>query len=114
MDFSKLSDKEILDIANPLMDNLMEGSSERDYEKHSRDFTDRLKSIVTKENLEKQLSENTLGEFTKREFLSIIRKKNAIFVLWKQWFSKSSDEFMAEIIIVHRDGRFLVDHNWIR
>ena len=42
MDFSKLSDKEILYIANPLMENLIEGSSERNYEKLSRDFTDRL------------------------------------------------------------------------
>ena len=114
MDFSKLSDKEILDIANPLMDNLMDGSTERDYEKHSKDFTKRLKNIVTKENLEKQLKENELGEFTKRELISIIRKKNSIFVLWKQCMSKSTDEFLAEIVIIEKDGRYLVDHNWIR
>jgi hypothetical protein len=114
MDFSKLSDKEILDIANPLMENLMDGSSEHDYEKHSKDFTERLKNIVTKENLEKQLRENKLGEFTKRELISIIRKKNSVFVLWKQWLSKSTDEFLAEIVIVEKDGKYLVDHNWIR
>ena len=100
MDFTKLSDQEILNIANPLMDNLMNGSTEHDYEKHSKDFTKRLKDIVTKENLEKQLQENTWGEFTKRELISIIRKKNSIFVLWKQWLSKSTDEFLAEIIII--------------
>ena len=61
MDFSKLSDKEILDIATPLMDNLIEGSSEGNYEKLSQDFTDRLKSIVTKDNFEKQISENTIS-----------------------------------------------------
>lgn len=114
MDFSKLTDKEILNIANPLMDNLMDGSSERDYEKHSKDFTKRLKNIVTKENLEKQLSENKLGEFTKRELITIIRKKNSIFVLWRQWLSKSEDEFLAEIVIIEKDGRYLVDHSWIR
>ena len=51
MDFDKLTDEEILNIANPLMDNLMEGSSERNHQKHTRDFTDRLKAIVTEENL---------------------------------------------------------------
>ncbi len=114
MDFSKLSDKEILDIANPLMDNLMDGSTERNYKKHSKDFTNRLKNIVTKENLEKQLRENTLGEFTKRELITVIKKKDSIFVLWKQWLSKSTDEFLAEIVIVEKDGRYLVDHNWVR
>ena len=78
------------------MDNLIEGSSERNYEKLSRDFTERLKSVVTKDNFEKQMDENILGEFSRREFLSIIHKKNSIFVLWKQWFTKSSDEFLAE------------------
>jgi len=103
-----------MDIANPLMDNLMEGSSERNYKKLSRDFTDRLKSVVTKTNFETQLAENTLGDFAKREFLSIIHKKDSIFVLWKQWFTESEDEFLAEIIIVHQDGKFLIDHDWFR
>ena len=114
MNFSKLSDKEILDIANPLMDNLMEGSSEGDCEKLTRDFTDRLKSVVTKDSFEKQMAENTLGDFAKRELLSIIHKKNSIFVLWKQWFTESNDEFLAEIIIIHKDGKLLVDHDWFR
>lgn len=114
MDLSKISDKEILDIATSLMNNLMDGSSERDYEKHSKDFTKRLKDIVTKENFEKQFKDNNLGEFTRRELLTIIRKKASILVLWKQWLSKSTDKFLAEIVIVNKDGRYLVDHNWIR
>ena len=114
MDFNKLSDKKILDIATPLMDNLMEGSSEGDYEKLSRDFTDRRESVVTKDNFEKQMAKNTLGDFAKREFLSIIHKKDSIFVLWKQWFTESNDEFLAEIIIIHKDGKFLIDHDWFR
>jgi predicted restriction endonuclease len=114
MDFSKLTDKEILEIATPLMDNLIEGSSQNNYEKHSKDFTPRLKSIVTQESFEKQRNQHRLGEFGKRELLSIIRKKTSIFVVWKQWFTQSSDEFLAEIIIVEQNEKLLVDHNWIR
>ena len=114
MDFSKLSDKEILDIATPLMDNIMQGSSEGNYEKLSRDFTNRLKKIVTKDCFEKQIADNTLGDFKNRELLSIIHKKDSIFVLWKQWFTESSDEFLAEIIIIQKNGKFLVDHDWFR
>jgi hypothetical protein len=47
------SDEDILKITNPIMDNLMEGSTEIDHVKHTRDFTDRMKRIVTKEHLEK-------------------------------------------------------------
>ena len=37
------SDEAILDIVGPIMDNLIEASSERDYERHVRDFSDQLK-----------------------------------------------------------------------
>ena len=114
MDFSKLTDNEILDIANPLLENIIEATEEADYEKLSKDFTKRLKSIVTKETFEKQLSDNVLGKFGKRELLGIIHKKHSIFVVWKQWFVESDDEFLAEIVIVHKDGRYLVDHDWFR
>lgn len=114
MDFSNLTDKEILDIANPLMENIIETTEETDYKILSKDFTKRLKSIVTEEAFERQLAENDLGKFEKRELLSIIHKKHSIFVLWKQWFSGSDEEFLAEIAIVHKDGKFLVDHDWFR
>lgn len=45
----RMSDAEILGIANPIMDNLMDASTEIDHERHIRDFTERLKRIATKE-----------------------------------------------------------------
>jgi len=40
MNFEEMSDDEILNIANPIMDNLMEASTDIDHERHIRDFTD--------------------------------------------------------------------------
>ena len=40
-----------------MMDNLMDASTFIDYERHVKDFTDRLKSIVTKEHLIKVCEE---------------------------------------------------------
>ena len=54
---SNLSVDEILKIVEPIMDNCLEGSNEGNYEKHTRDFTDRIKSIVTPEELQRQLEE---------------------------------------------------------
>ena len=38
MNLADKSDAEILAVANPIMDNLMAGSSEIDHAKHTRDF----------------------------------------------------------------------------
>jgi hypothetical protein len=49
MDLMHESDEEILKVAGPIMDNLMAASTDIDHERHVRDFTERLKSLVTKE-----------------------------------------------------------------
>ena len=55
MSLAQMTDAEILAIVEPLMDNCLAGSTERDNAKHVRDFTDRLQAIVTPENLTAQL-----------------------------------------------------------
>lgn len=53
MELVQKSDEDILKIANPIMANLMEASTEINHERHVADFTGRLKMIVTKEYFEK-------------------------------------------------------------
>ena len=51
MHLEQMSDNQILGIANPIMDNLMDASTVIDHERHVQDFTDRLKKIVTPDYL---------------------------------------------------------------
>tara|TARA_B110001452_G_C14990391_1_gene346234 strand:+ start:118 stop:468 length:351 start_codon:yes stop_codon:yes gene_type:complete len=110
MNWLRLTDKEILDMVTPIMDNLMDASTEVDHEKHVRDFSDQMKSIVTREELEKQCKayQSTLGIFTKRELMGIFKKKADVRVFWKQWYSISEDEFLAFVHIVQREGKLEV------
>ena len=112
MELSRKSDKEILAVANPIMDNLMEGSTEINHEKHTRDFTDRMKRIVSKEYLEKVCKryQAEWGFFGKREFVAIFRRPSSVAVIWKQWCTKQEGEFVAELVLVEQDSKYLVDH----
>jgi hypothetical protein len=107
-----MSDEEILRIATPMMDNLMEASTAIDHERHTRDFSDRMKSIVTKEHLQKvcEQYQREKGFFSKREPVAVFRRPGAVAIVWKQWFTKASGEFVAEMLLIERDGRYLVDH----
>ena len=106
------SDEDILKIANPIMDNLMEGSTEIDHAKHIRDFTGRMKHIVTKEHLEKvcRRYQAEWGYFSKREFVAVFRRPSSVAIVWKQWCTKHEGEFVAELVLVEQDSRYLVDH----
>lgn len=112
MNLAEKTDAEILKIANPLMDNLIEGSAEIEHEKHTRDFTGRMKCIVTRDYLEKicKQYQTEKGHFAKREFVALFRRPTSIAIIWKQAFTKQKGEFVAECVFVENDGRILVDH----
>jgi len=67
MNWLKLSDDEIMELVTPIMDNLMEASTEINHEKHVRDSSENMRNIVTKEELEKQCNayQESLGFFYK-------------------------------------------------
>ena len=112
MQLASYSDEKILEIVEPLMVNMLEGSSQIDHAKHVRDFTPRLKVIVTDENLSKMCADyqEKLGFFDKREPVAIFRRQHSVAVTWRLWFTKSTDEFVCEAMFVEKDGQLLFEH----
>jgi hypothetical protein len=112
MNFEEMSEAEILGIANPIMDNLMKASTVIDHEKHTRDFTERLKNIVTKEHLQKICDEYQAekGFFSERKPVAVFRRSGSAAIVWKQSFTKVQGEYVAEMVLVNINGKFLVDH----
>ncbi|MFK5950733.1 MAG: hypothetical protein QM500_18430 [Methylococcales bacterium] len=76
MNFEYMSETEILNIANPIIDNLMDASTEINHKRHIQDFTVRMKNIVTKEYLKKvcELYQKEKGYFTEQEFVAVFRR----------------------------------------
>ena len=112
MNFEEMSEQEILDIANPIMDNLMEASKDIDYERHVRDFNKRMLKIVTRDHLNevcvKYQAEQ--GFFAEREFVAVFRRPESAAIIWKQSYTNAPGEHVAEMVLVYENERFLVDH----
>lgn len=112
MNFEEMTDQEIIDIANPIMDNLMEASTEIDHARHVADFTDRIKTICTEAHLQKVCKkyQSEMGFFSKRELVAVFKRPDAAAIIWKQFYTKAKGEFVAEMLLVHNGDKFLVDH----
>ncbi len=112
MNFELMSESEILSIANPIMNNLMSGSTEINHEKHVKDFTLRMKNIVTKEHLKKVCEQYQAekGIFGERQVVAVFRRPDSAVVVWKQSFTKAKGEFVAEMVLVCQNGQYLCDH----
>ncbi|MCB1925937.1 MAG: hypothetical protein KDJ27_19755 [Gammaproteobacteria bacterium] len=112
MNWLEMSETEILDIANPIMDNLMTASTQVDHARHVQDFTDEMRAIVTPENLEAQCRayQAELGYFTDREFAALFRKETDVAVFWKQKYTLSTGEHIAFLRLIEIDDRILVQN----
>lgn len=110
--FEHLTDQEILALLDPIMSHMMDGSSERNHAKHTRDFTDRLLCLVTPENLSRMCEnyQQQWGQFEKREFVALFRRSDSIAVVWRQFCSLNRDQRVAEAVFVLREERILIDH----
>ena len=110
-----MADEDILKIAAPIMDNLMEGSTERDWEKHTRHFTDGARASLSEENLLEQCEayQSLHGFFAERKFLGITRHPRYVNVLWKQKMTKSQGEYLAVLTLVSQDGEYRVIRCWV-
>ena len=93
MTVESMSEDEILRIENPLMD----ASTAIDHEQHIRDFTERMRAIVTKEYLQKvcEKYQQEKGYFSKREPVAVFKRPGGAAVIWKPWFTKAPSEFVA-------------------
>ena len=110
MTLEKYADEEILHVANPIMDNLMDASTAIDHQRHIRDFSERMKIFVTKDTFRRSVRSTS----RKRLFLAAgacrrVQTSRRMAIIWKQWFTKAPGEFVAEMLLVEKDGTFLVD-----
>jgi len=112
VNFEDMEDDEILMIANPIMDNLMDASTEINHEKHVKHFSDRIKAIVTKEHLEKVCKDYQAkkGYFKNRQFVSLFKRPDSAAIIWKQTFTKAKGDYVAEMVLIYKNGEYLVDH----
>ena len=93
----------------------MEASTAIDHARHVRDFTDRLKAIVTKDYLERVCRQYQAekGTFGARTPVAVFRRPGSIAIVWKQQFIDSPGDYVAEMVLVQQGSRYLVDHVFV-
>ena len=109
---AKKTDDEIWAVIEPQIDTMLDGSTKRDHSQHVRDFTDRLKVIVTEENLAAQCADYQarLGFFERRVPVALFRREYSLAATWRLYFTQSTDEFVLEAMFVERDGKLQIEH----
>jgi len=95
------TDKEILEIAEPLWDNLVKSSNTKDYSGFTKDFSAKMLFGANEVEIGKQWSNNKLltSLSKKRKFFGCLRRNNHVTVLYKQTSDEISGEFLGRLVL---------------
>ena len=110
MQFHEKPEGEILEIAEPIWENLIEGSNERNYVKISKQFSRKMLDKVDEANMKQQWesSETLTSLSTRREFLGCLRRGRFVTVLWKQLSFKVQGDYLATLVLGVEDKEIRV------
>ena len=110
------TDLEVQAIAEPILNNILEGLKLNDYAKYSEDFDEILKeSISEKKFIEtgRQI-EDSIGNCGLREYLGFFTKGKMTVILWKARFDKSEDDVLIKLVVSKREDKYLVTGLWFQ
>ena len=104
------TDEEILKIANPIWDNLIKCSNNKDYSGFTRDFSAQMLYGANEIELGKQWSNNKLltSLSTQKDFLGCLRRNNFVSVIFKQKSDTISGDFLGRLVLGVEDDKVKV------
>jgi hypothetical protein len=116
MNILNLTDQEIVQIADPIWDDIVQGANEKNWDLFSKYMPADHATDEVRKNVEQQWENNPVltSLSTKREFLSILRKADCVLVLWKQLSTQAEGEFLAMLYLKSLDSKVKSIGIWIR
>ena len=104
------TDKEILEIAEPLWDNLVKSSNTKDYSGFTKDFSAKMLFGANEIEIGKQWSNNKLltSLSKKRKFFGCLRRNNHVTVIYKQTSEEVPGEFLGRLVLGIEDDEIKI------
>ena len=110
MNLLEKTDKEILEIADPIWDDLVKYSNNRDYSGFTKHFSAQMLYGANEIEIGKQWANNKLltSLSKQREFFGCLRRNNHVTVLYKQNSDKVPGDFLGRLVLGVEDGKVKV------
>ena len=110
MNLLEKTDEEIVKIANPIWENLIRSSNNKDYGSFTKDFSTQMLFGANEVELGKQWANNELITNLNETYepFGILRRGEHITVLIKQTNKKISGEFLGRLVLGVEDGEIKV------
>ena len=110
MNLHKKTDEEIIKIANPIWENLVKTSNQKDYGGFTRDFSSQMLFGANEVELGKQWANNKLltSLSNNKEILGCLKRNLHVTVLYKQTSNTVPGEFLGRLVLGVEDDEIKV------
>ncbi len=110
MNILEKTDKEILEIADPLWDDLVESSNNKDYLGFIKHFSKAMILAASEVEIGKQWASNEMltSLAHEREFFGCLRRNKHVTVLYKQNSDVVSGEFLGRLVLGVEDDEIKI------
>ena len=100
------TDEEIIKIAKPIWDNLIQCSNNKDYSGFTKDFSAQMLYGANEIEIGKQWANNELLVNSSNDALCLgcLRRNEYVTILYKQKSSKLSGEFLGRLVLGLEDN----------
>ena len=110
MNLLEKSDEEIIEIANPIWDNLVKTSNIKDFGGFTKDFSSQMLFGANEVEIGKQWANNKLltSLSDKKEVFGCLRRNLHVTVLYKQASNTIPGEFLGRLVLGVEDNEVKV------
>lgn len=108
--------REMQAVAEPILETVLKGLNEGEYEVYCQYFDDTLKRVVSPKNFA-QVRGNILksiGDYESRSYLGYLEKGKTTVVLWKGKFAKSTDDVLIKLVLSRQEDQIKVSGLWFQ
>lgn len=104
------TDEEIIALAEPLLQNLLDGASALNYEKFTHDFSHSMRTVMPHELFMEQTIglQHVRGKCISRKPLGVLRKNKTALVIWSSQYEKTEDDMLIQLKLVFEKDKLVI------
>ena len=104
------TDEQIIVLAEPLLQNLLDGANELNYEKFTHDFSHGMKTVMPHDFFMEQTIglQHVRGKCVSRKPLGVLRKNKTALVVWSAQYEKTDDDMLIQLKLVFENDKLVI------
>ncbi len=111
-----LNIKKLREDFDPMVENLLTGRNERNYEKYSKDFSEEMKKAVDETKFLESIEsiEKKIGKYIEnsKKFFIASKEKNFIIVTYKAKFTEENNLVTVRIVFEKKEDVWKISGEW--